>query len=211
MGTPPSPQRSDAKLEPRRSEADSTRTGAAPISRASTAIRVREDAVGERRSFLASSAVAVVAPLWTSYSTGSQKRSSSLIQGPGIGPNYPLIEALHLKCDLRQYWTYFVLKSPLSRVFNMHYRISPDQSPEWRLVSGRERENATMAGRGGADRGRTSARQVRRVTQRTFRPFVFHPPVARKRRRNEVTRLSSSRDARGARGRRAYTQRRVRR
>ena len=161
--------------------------------------------------FLASSAVAVVAPLWTSYSTGSQKRSilSALKVRGLILFDYPLIEALHLKCDLRQCWIYFVMKSPLSRVFNMHYRISPDQSPGWRLVSGRERENATMAGRGGADRGRTSARQVRRVTQRTFRPFVFHPPVARKRRRNEVTRLSSSRDARGARGRRAYTQRRV--
>ena len=158
-------------------------------------------------------------PRWLSWlrcgprtAPGPRNGPSSLIQGPGTDPNYPLIEALHLKCDLRQYWTYFVLKSPLSRVFNMHYRISPDQSPEWRLmVSGQERENATMAGRGGADRGRTSARQVRRVTQRTFRPFVFHPPVARKRRRNEVTRLSSSRDARGARGRRAYTQRRVRR
>ena len=170
--------------------------------------------MGERRSFLASPAVLVVAPLWTSCSTGSQKRSRwgvRHLKVRGCDPNYPPIEALHLKCDLRKCWIYFVLKSPLSRVFNMHYRISPDQSPEWRLVSGRERENATMAGRGGADRDRTSARQVRRVTQRTFRPFVFHPPVARKRRRNEVTRLSSSRDARGARGRRAYTQRRARR
>ena len=125
-------------------------------------------------------------PRWLSWlrcgprtAPGPRNGPSSLIQGPGIDPNYPLIEALHLKCDLRQYWIYFVLKSPLSRVFNMHYRISPDQS-EWRMAAGlRARARKRDDGWSGRGRSGQNERAPGATRDATNVSTVRVPPTSR--------------------------------